>query len=122
MTVGNTYASRATQAVLGPARSTLIPGRLHVGWLDVDGDLIAMSGRSVPQSIFTPVTGGVANVSTIDAGVAGFDWPAIHAIGLYDAASDGALVLSADLTAPVTPVGGATLTVAAGKLVFQVTA
>ncbi|MCR6649699.1 MAG: hypothetical protein NVV70_16770 [Cellulomonas sp.] len=121
MSVGTSYQAKAARAVVGPARSSLFPAILHIGWLDASGDLIAMSGRTVAQSAFAPVTGGVANVTTIDAGVAGSGW-SIKGIGLFDAATGGELVLSAQSDTTVSPTSGQSLTIPAGALVFTVDA
>lgn len=117
--IGASYASRAAQAVLGPYRSQLIPATLWVGWLDDTGDLIAMSGTSVPQDVFGPSGDGVANVTAIDAGVAGAGWT-IHSVGLFDAPTGGDLVVSADLPAPVSPDEDDPLVFGAGGLTFEV--
>lgn len=117
--IGPEYRSRAAQAVLGPSRSALIPSVLWVGWLNGSGDLIAMSGTSVPQTIFGPSGDGVTNVADIDAGVAGTGWT-IAGVGLYDSATAGDVVATADLPAPVSPPAGDTLVIATGDLVFTV--
>ena len=117
--LGESYTTKAVRAVLGPARSSLFPSRLHIGWLDSEGDLIAMSGMSVSSSAFTEIGGGVANTSAVDAGVAGTSWT-IHGVGLYDAPSGGALVLAASTSAPVTPAAGDAIIIPAGGLVFTV--
>ncbi|MCR6647800.1 MAG: hypothetical protein NVV70_06530 [Cellulomonas sp.] len=121
MSVGAEYTGRAARAVVGPARSTLFPSVLHVGWLDGAGSLIAMSGRTVAQSNFAESAGGVANVAAIDAGVAGGAWT-IAAVGLFDAASGGSLVLAAAAPAAVEVSAGQSLSIPAGGLVFTVVA
>lgn len=119
--VGAAYRSKAAQAVLGPYRSSLIPATLWTGWLDATGALIAMTGMSVAHGAFGPVANGVANTAVIDSGVAGTGWT-IHAVGLFDAATGGALVISADLPAPLSPTSGDPLAIDAGSLVFTVPA
>lgn len=118
--IGPTWRSRAVQAVLGPSRSPLVPAILWTGWLDADGDLIAMTGLSVTHTAFGPSGDGVANIAPIDAGVAGTGWT-IHAVGLFDAASGGNLIVSADLTTPASPDEDDPLVFAAGDLTFTVT-
>lgn len=117
--IGEAWRSRAVQALLGPARSSLVPSRLHVGWLDSEGDLIAMSGTSVLSAAFEASGDGVVNTTSIDAGVAGSGW-VIAGVGLFDAPSGGDVVLSASTSGPVEPDEGAPLSIAAGALAFTV--
>lgn len=117
--IGEAYRSIAAQAVLGPSRSQLVPAVLHLGWLDNTGALIAMSGATVSHDAFGPVEHGVSNIVTLDAGVAGDGWD-IAAVALFDAASSGQLVASADLAEPVSPPEGSALTIPAGSLSFIV--
>ncbi len=119
--IGSAYRSRAVQAVLGPSRSPLIPSVLWLGWLDEDGDLVAMSGTTVSHDVFAALDDGVTNVVAIDAGAAGAGWT-IAGVGLFDAASGGDLVVSAVLDAPVSPDEDAPLTFEAGGLLFSVSA
>jgi len=119
MGIGATYRSKAAQAVLGPAHSSLIPSVLWIGLLDGTGTLIAMSGTSVTHDQFQAATDGVENAVTIDGGAAGVGWE-IHQVALYDAATGGAIVLSADLPAPAAPLEGDPLAFAAGGLTFTV--
>ena len=116
--IGPTWRSRAAQALLGPNRSQLVPARLWSGWLDADGNLIAMTGLPVTHDAFGPSGDGVANTATVDCGVAGGGW-SIAALGLFDAA-DGDLVVSADLDAVYSPAEGESLTFAPGALTFVV--
>lgn len=116
--IGPTWRSRAVQALLGPNRSQLVPAQLWSGWLDADGNLIAMTGLPVSHDAFGPSGDGVANTTTIDCGVAGDGW-AIAGLGLFDAA-DGALVVSADLDVVQTPAEGEALTFSPGALTFVV--
>jgi hypothetical protein len=117
--IGAAYRSRAVQAVLGPSRSPLIPSVLWLGWLDEDGELVAMSGTTAVHEAFAPLDDGVTNVVSIDAGAAGPGWT-IAGVGLFDAASGGDLVVSAALDAPVSPAEDAPLSFALGELVFTV--
>lgn len=116
--IGALWRSRAVQAVLGPSRSALVPAVLWTGWLDSDGDLIAMTGLSVTHTAFGPSGDGVTNTTAIDCGVAEAGWE-IAALGLFDAAA-GALIVSADLGTPVTTTDGQELTIAPGALTFAV--
>lgn len=118
--IGPTWRSRAVQAVLGPSRSPLVPAVLWTGWLDADGDLIAMTGLTVTHAVFGPAGDGVANTQAVDCGVAAAGWT-IAAVGLFDAA-DGDLIVSATLPSPVTPDEDDALTFAPGALTFQVPA
>lgn len=116
--IGPTWRSRAVQAILGPARSQLVPAVLWTGWLDASGDVIAMTGLSVTHEAFGPSGDGVANITLIDCGVADAGWE-ISALGLFDAAA-GALIVSADLASPVTTTDGQELTIAPGALTFVI--
>ena len=118
--IGPTWRSRAVQAVLGPARSQLVPAVLWTGWLDSSGGLIAMTGLTVSHDAFGPAGDGVANTTAVDCGVAGAGWT-IAAVGLFDAA-DGDLIVSAALPAPVMPDEDEALMFEPGSLTFQVTA
>ncbi|QZN86874.1 hypothetical protein [Cellulomonas sp. C5510] len=118
--IGPTWRSRTVQALLGPNRSQLVPTVLWTGWLDASGDVIAMTGLSVRHEAFGPAGDGVANTQSVDCGVAGDGWT-IAALGLFDAAA-GALIVSADLPAPVTPDEGDPLVFEPGALTFQVPA
>jgi len=113
--IGEAYRSVSVQAVLGPDRSLLVPAVLWVGWLDGDGSLIAMAGTSVSADAWGPTDDGVANLSLIDGGLAGDGWT-IAAVGLFDAAADGALVIAAELATPITPDEGTPLSIFAGSL------
>ncbi len=115
--IGPTWRSRAVQALIGPSRSQLVPATLWTGWLDASGDLIAMTGLSVAHTAFGPSGDGVANTAEVDCGVAGAGWT-IAALGLFDAAADGALILSADLTTPATPDEGDPMLFEPGDLTF----
>ena len=117
--IGTTYRSKAAQAVLGPAHSDLIPSVLWSGWLNAAGTLIAMTGLSVDHTAFGPATDGVTNTAVLDCGVAGAGW-SISAVGLFDAAADGDLIVSADLAAVATPAEDDVLAFGPGLLVFQV--
>jgi len=118
--IGPSYTSKATQAILGPAHSQLIPNRLWVGWLDASGNLIAMSGTYLAHTVFGPIADGVANISAVDCGIAGTGW-AIAKVGLFDAAG-GNLIVSCDLPSVASPTAGAPLGFAAGDLKFTVAA
>lgn len=117
--IGTAYRSLAAQAVLGHAHSDLIPVVLWSGWLDAAGTLIAMTGLSVDHAAFGPATNGVTNTTTLDCGVAGVGW-SIAALGLFDAAADGDLIVSADLATVATPAEDVALILGPGLLVFQV--
>ena len=118
--IGTTYRSLAAQAVLGPTHSDLIPSVLWSGWLDAAGTLIAMTGLSVDHAEFGPTAGGgVTNLVLLDCGVAGVGW-SISAFGLFDAATGGDLVVSADLAAVATPAEDDVLAFGWGMLAFQV--
>lgn len=118
--IGATYRSKAAQAVLGPAHSDLIPAVLWSGWLNAAGTLIAMTGLSVDHAEFGPTAGGgVTNLVLLDCGVAGVGW-SIAAVGLFDAATGGDLIVSADLTEVATPAEDDVLAFGWGMLVFQV--
>lgn len=115
--LGPAWRSRAVQCLLGPDRSALAPAVLWVGWLDEAGDLVAMSGTSVPASAFVAAGDGVTNAAALDCGAAGAGWT-IAGVGLFDAASGGELVVSAAHADPVSPAQGASLGYAAGALTF----
>lgn len=118
--IGDSYRSAAVQAVLGPAHAEVIPAVLWLGWLDGDGDLIAMSGTSVLHDVWEPTDDGVTNTAVVDAGVAGTGWE-IHKFAFFDAAEDGEPVLVSDeLDEPLTPDEGAALSFDVGALVAQV--
>lgn len=119
--LGDAYLLAGVRALLGPARAAVLPATLHIGWLDSDGDLIAMSGRTVSAAAFTAVGSVMVNSAALDAGEAEAGWT-IAAVGLFDAATGGSLVLSADLALPMAPTAGAALSIAPGALRFQVTA
>lgn len=114
--IGAAYQSKATQAVLGPYRSQLIPAVLYLGWLDGAGALIAMTGTTTTHDVFTPTPTGVTTSDTIDAGTAGTGWE-IHGLGLFSG-SAGDLIASAQMPAPLTPAAGAPLSITAGALTF----
>jgi len=116
--IGSAYTSAAVQAVIGPGHSTEIPAVLWGGFLDGLGDLIAMTGLNVSHDAFTPITDGVANSASIDAGVAGTGWT-IAAFALFDAATGGEVVASADIS-PYAPTDGEELTFAPGDLTFTI--
>lgn len=118
--IGEAYRSRAVQAVLGPSRSPLIPSVLWLGWLDADGSLIAMPGVRVPHEAWGPSGDGVTNLVLIDAGSAEAGWGTLHGAGLFDADTDGALVVAATLAAPVTPAEDDPLVFEPGALTFEV--
>lgn len=119
--IGDAYQSVFAQAVLGPSRSLLIPEVLYLGWFDVDGELIAMSGTTVSHDVWDASDGGVVNNTTVDGGVAGDGWE-IHGWGLFDAASDGDLLIGGDLSVAVTPDEGDPLSFDPGTLTVSVTA
>lgn len=114
--IGATYQSRAIQAVLGPGHSIVIPDTLYSGWLDASLDLIAMSGTTVAHEQFGESGLGVANIETIDAGLAPADEPAFFA--LFDDAVDGEVVAYAPVTFDTPPVDGDPLAFEAGELTF----
>lgn len=118
--IGPSWRSRAVQALLGPNRSPLVPAQLWTGWLDASGQLIAMTGLPMSHDSFGPADDGVTNTVMVDCGVAGAGW-AIAGVGLFDAAG-GDLLVSAVLSAVVTPDEGEPLTFDPGALSFQVTA
>lgn len=118
--IGTAYQSKATQAVLGPYRSQLIPAVLYLGWLDAAGALIAMTDTSTTHDVFTPNATGVTTTDTIDAGTAGTGWT-IHAVGLFDGPT-GDLIADATLATPLSPAAGAPLSITAGALTFSVAA
>lgn len=118
MGVAPAFRSTAVQAILGPARSQLVPSTLWIGWLDGGGDLIAMAGMPVSHDVFGPSGDGVQNIVPIDCGVAGPGWE-IHAVGLFDGPS-GDLMLSAGLASSHTPEEGDPLVFQVGGLTFTV--
>lgn len=113
---GSAYKSKAVQAVLGPAHSTVIPDVLWSGWLDSSFVVLGMTGLTVSHDDFGAVADGVANTADIDGGTA----PAgtIAYFGLFDAASSGDLIAYAAVTFDTTPTAGQSLTAAPGELVF----
>ena len=121
--IGATWRSKATQALLGPDRSPLVPSTLWVGYLDSTGALIAMSGTTAAASGFEPLGDGVTNSGGLDCGASGTGWH-IAAVGLFDAAA-GDLVVSAALVdeagtpTTVSPTAGDPISFAAGALVFH---
>lgn len=115
--IGSAYTSKAIQAMLGPAHSSVIPDVLWVGLLDATETLIAMTGLTVSHDDFGPVTDGVANTTVIDCGVAGASW-SIAYVALFDAASGGDVIARAAVSPAVEPTDGDTLAIPAGDLVF----
>jgi hypothetical protein len=113
--IGEDYTSKAVRAVLGAGHSELIPENLWGGWLDASLDVLGYSGIRVPHETFGAVDGGVANLDAVDGGLAGDSW-AIAWFGLFDAESDGNLVIAAAVTA--TPGEGDPLIFDAGDLTF----
>jgi len=114
--IGDLYKSKAIQAVIGPAHSNVIPEVLWGGFLDGSGALIAMTGIRVRHDAFTTATDGVTNSVRLDCGVAGTGWT-IAGFALFDAASGGAIVLSASVTS-VSPAVDEPLAFAPGGLTF----
>ncbi len=119
MAIAPAFRSTAVQAILGPARSGLVPSTLYVGWLDSSGDLIAMSGTTVSHDDFGPADNGVQNSVPLDCGVAGSGWN-IHAVALFADAAGGALLMWAELDAPLTPDASAPLGFDIGDLRFTI--
>lgn len=117
-TVGPSYTSRAAQAILGPAHSMVIPEVLWGGWLDADGELIAMTGLPVAHDDFGPASNAVVNSVTVDAGLA----PAVTPtrFGLFDAASGGDLVIYAEISFDEPPVEDEPQSFAPGTLAFVI--
>ena len=81
MAIAPAYRSIAVQAILGPARSTLMPSVLWLGWLDDEGELVAMSGATISHEAFIPTDGGVENVDPIDGGLATGFGPFVLSLG-----------------------------------------
>lgn len=115
--IGATYQALAIQAVLGPARSELIPAVLHGAWLDGSKVVLSMTGNTVSHEIFGETATGVTNISDIDAGLAPASTPAFFA--LMDAAGGGAIVAAAAVTFNVAPTPGDPLTIEVGVLAFN---
>lgn len=114
--IGEEYTSKAIQAVLGPQHSPLFPENLWGGWLDASMDVLGYSGIRVPHASFGEIADGVANIAVIDGGLAGASWtPAFF--GLFDAASDGTLVIAAPVTMDA-PATGQALIADVGDLTF----
>lgn len=115
--IGSTYTSKAVQAVIGPAHSSVIPDVLWSGWLDASLAVLGMTGMTVSHDDFGPITGGVANISDIDAGTAPVGTIAHFAV--FDAATSGALVAYASVTFASTPTTGDPLVFAPAALEFE---
>lgn len=115
------YRSIAMQSILGPAHSTLVPSVLWLGWLDAAGDLIAMSGTTVPHESFGPAEDGVENIEPIDGGVAGDGWE-IDAVGLFADEVGADLIIWALLDFPATPEEDEPLTFDVGAVRFTIDA
>lgn len=118
--IGPQYRQKAAQAVFGSARSQLIPAVLWLGWLNGDGVELTTSRVRVDNTdaVFGPSREGVTNVSPIDAGtVTG----TVAALGLWDAPTGGAMVISANLLTPVISSEDEPLVIGVAGLVFEVT-
>lgn len=115
--IGTAYQALAVQAVLGPARSELIPAVLHGAWLDGSKAVLSMTGNTVSHEVFGETATGVANMSAIDAGLAPASTPAFFA--LMDAASGGKVVAYAPVTFDVPPTPGEPKTIPVGVLAFN---
>lgn len=112
------FRAAAVQALLGPDRSPLAPETLWLGWLDANGDLIAMSGASVPHEVFGATESGVENVDPVDAGVAGSGW-VIDAVGLFADPGGEDLFVTATLDEPLEPDDEDELAFDVGELAFD---
>lgn len=99
--LSSAYRQRAARAVFGSARSEVIPAVLWLGWLNGTAEVTTERVR-VPNTdaVFGPSGDGVTNITPIDAGVATGAWT-MTAVGLFDAPTGGALVITAPLPAPV---------------------
>lgn len=119
-TVGPAYAAAVAQGILGPFHSPAFPDTMWGGWLNDQGELIAMTGAEVPHSVFGPTTTGVVNTGIVDAGLMPSETPA--RFGLFDAEEGGDLIIYCDVTFENAPAAGSPLSAAPGKLQFVVTA
>ena len=120
MPVGVDYRSTVAAAVLGSSRSPAVPSRVWLGWhsaagVELSTDRVAVANT---DAVWGKVTGGVQNISDIDAGVAGA-W-IVGGVGLYTAQTGGTLMLSASLPSLLTTSAGDLLTIPAGELTFTV--
>lgn len=116
--VAPAFHAVVVQALLGPDRSPLAPETLWLGWLDADGELIAMSGTSVPHEAFGATESGVENADPVDAGVAGSGW-VIAAVGLFADPNGEELFVTATLDEPLEPDDEDELAFDVGGLAFD---
>lgn len=91
--IGPEYRSAAILALIGPNHSNEIPANLWIGWIDGDGEVVAMSGMLAPRSTWEEDgEGGVTNTAELDCGSAAEDMSSVVELGLFDAEEDGDLV------------------------------
>lgn len=121
MALGTEYRSIAAQALLGSSHTSLVPDVLWIGWLSTTGTELTATRVPVDNTdeVWEPTTNGVANVDDIAAGTSTAAW-IIGRVALFDAATDGQVVLEATLPAPVTVGADEILALPAGSLTFQV--
>ena len=119
--ISEAYKSRAVQAVLGPEKSGLFPDTLWLGFLNTSGNELPGDRVSVPNddTLWEATTDGMTTTVDIDGGLAPATW-IVGRIGLFDAETEGDLVVTATLVSPVTVQEGQELTVPAGDLTFRI--
>lgn len=118
-TVGPAYAATVAQSILGPYRAPGFPDTMWGGWLDSDGNLLAMTGVEVPHSAFSPTASGVTNIAAIDAGLMPAGGPT--RFGLFDAESGGDLIIYCEASFDETPAEGTPVSAVPGALHYVVT-
>ena len=126
MTLSATKYANLVQAVFGDDHSAQFPDTWSLAWLDTTGTEITGTGYArVPvandSTVWTVDGATVTNLAAIDGGTPGAsDWPDIYFVALYDAF--GGVVITGELTAPVTPVSGTPVVLLAGDVVVSVDA
>jgi len=115
--LGNDWKSELVQAILGPAHSAVFPDSYWSGWLDGEGDLIAMTGMFVSHDDWGSVTDGVANIAIVEGGLCPATTPERFAL-FADAGGASVVLTSAVVTFGGTPSVGDPLLAAAGDIVF----
>jgi len=97
-----------------------LPAELWPGWIDGDGELVAMTGLSVSRDHFDSDGSATVNVLDVDLGLAPEGIGDVAALGLFSALSDGDLVWPPiAVTFAQTPSEGDPLTARAGDLLSE---
>lgn len=120
--IGETYQATFARAMFGSSRSALAPAVLWLGWISTGGGELSTTRVRIDNTdaVWGATEDGVANTVPLDGGTAGA-W-IIRAAGLWDAPTDGNLILSASLPSVLTSDDGQQLAIPAGGLSIGVSA